>query len=101
MVARRPHGDFSAPTVPSGVLQCYKLMSGLVVAVRVAADCSAPRAKNFQALADVPLYEPCTQSIWSSGVNWDLEHLRGCILGRSFSLSLGHFVRLYSELARP
>ncbi|CAE7457665.1 RPS7, partial [Symbiodinium sp. KB8] len=58
------------------------------------------QANNFQALADVPLYEPCTQSIWSSGVSWDLEHLRGCILGRSFSLYKHFDLWRYGRVAR-
>ncbi|CAE7507553.1 RPS7, partial [Symbiodinium pilosum] len=58
------------------------------------------QSQQFRKLANVPLYEPCTQSEWSSRITWDLEHLRGCILGRSFTLYPDFDLWRYGRLAR-
>eukprot|EP00435_Cladocopium_sp_Y103_P018490 s272_g4.t1 len=42
--------------------------------------------QSFREFENVAIFEPCTQSYWSSNITWTQKPLRGCILGRSFHL---------------
>lgn len=41
---------------------------------------------SFREFEHFAIFEPCTQSYWSSNITWTQKPLRGCILGRSFHL---------------
>ncbi|CAK9043724.1 40S ribosomal protein S7 [Durusdinium trenchii] len=56
---------------------CFRFEPGLGVETQ---------RNSLNDLEDISIYEPCTQSSWSSKVTFDPKHLRGCILGRSFHL---------------
>ena len=44
------------------------------------------RRDSFREFEHFAIFEPCTQSYWSSNITWTQKPLRGCILGRSFHL---------------